>query len=192
MELIHLLSSKPEFSYRHSAVFGEAKMMHFIITNANAICNFIPIVVSIKAVATLWLELIIQLAFATGEVESVTIMNQMATANLVDRFEIYLHSNIHIGFGAVCTVFNFRPHLFTLPTIPIGNMGDEFEPAMVAGHSLGELSALTAAGALTFEDGLVLVYKRAMAMQKACELQESTMAAIIGLEDKIVENLLKN
>jgi [acyl-carrier-protein] S-malonyltransferase len=67
-------------------------------------------------------------------------------------------------------------------------MGDEFQPAMTAGHSLGEFSALVAAGALNFEDGLRLVYARAMAMQKACEAAPSTMAAIIGLpDDKVVE-----
>lgn len=60
---------------------------------------------------------------------------------------------------------------------------------MVAGHSLGEFSALVAAGALSFEDGLVLVSKRAMAMQKACELQPSTMAAIIGMDDAVVEEI---
>lgn len=66
---------------------------------------------------------------------------------------------------------------------------DYFKPDMVAGHSLGEFSALTAAGALSFEDGLRLVYARAMAMQKACEAAPSTMAAIIGLPDEIIEQV---
>ena len=66
---------------------------------------------------------------------------------------------------------------------------DDFKPDMVAGHSLGEFSALTAAGALTFEDGLRLVYARAMAMQKACEAAPSTMAAIIGLPDEAIEKI---
>ena len=66
---------------------------------------------------------------------------------------------------------------------------DDFKPDMVAGHSLGEFSALTAAGALTFEDGLRLVYARAMAMQKACEAAPSTMAAIIGLSDETIEKI---
>ena len=66
---------------------------------------------------------------------------------------------------------------------------DDFKPDMVAGHSLGEFSALTAAGALTFEDGLRLVYARAMAMQKACEAAPSTMAAIIGLPDETIEKI---
>ena len=68
----------------------------------------------------------------------------------------------------------------------------DFKPDMVAGHSLGEFSALVANKTLSFEDGLVLVSKRAMAMQKACELQPSTMAAIIGLEDYIVEDVCES
>lgn len=66
---------------------------------------------------------------------------------------------------------------------------DDFKPDMVAGHSLGEFSALTAAGALTFEDGLRLVYARAMAMQKACEATPSTMAAVIGMADDVIEKV---
>lgn len=68
---------------------------------------------------------------------------------------------------------------------------DGFRPDMVAGHSLGEFSALVAAGAMSFEDGLRLVYARAMAMQKACELKPSTMAAIIGLPDETVEKICR-
>ena len=70
-------------------------------------------------------------------------------------------------------------------------MGDDFKPAMVAGHSLGELSALVAAGALTFEDGLRLVHARAMAMQKCCEATPGTMAAIIALPDEVVEEVCR-
>ena len=66
---------------------------------------------------------------------------------------------------------------------------ENFKPEMVAGHSLGEFSALVANGSLNFSDGLQLVYKRAMAMQKACELNPSTMAAVLGLEDNIVEEI---
>ena len=66
---------------------------------------------------------------------------------------------------------------------------DDFQPAMTAGHSLGEFSALVAAGALSFEDGLRLVYARAMAMQKACEMASSTMAAIIALPDETIEQI---
>jgi [acyl-carrier-protein] S-malonyltransferase len=70
-------------------------------------------------------------------------------------------------------------------------LGDEFKPDMVAGHSLGEFSALVAAGALSFEDGLRLVAARANAMQKACEIQPSTMAAILGLDDFTVEDVCR-
>ena len=68
-------------------------------------------------------------------------------------------------------------------------VSDDFAPEMVAGHSLGEFSALVANGVLSFEDGLSLVYKRALAMQKACEVNPSTMAAILGLSDQDVEKL---
>lgn len=80
-----------------------------------------------------------------------------------------------------------QPAVFLHSVISALCMGDEFQPAMVAGHSLGEFSALVAAGALSFEDGLKLVYARAMAMQKACEAAPSTMAAIVGLPDDNIE-----
>ena len=76
-----------------------------------------------------------------------------------------------------------QPAVFLHSVILAKAMGDNFQPDMVAGHSLGELSALTAAGAISFEDGLKIVAKRAMAMQKACEIQPSIMAAILGLEE---------
>ncbi len=82
-----------------------------------------------------------------------------------------------------------QPAVFLHSVISAIAQGDEFQPAMVAGHSLGEFSALTAAGALTFAGGLKLVYARALAMQKACELQQSSMAAILGLDDETVENI---
>jgi [acyl-carrier-protein] S-malonyltransferase len=82
-----------------------------------------------------------------------------------------------------------QPAIFLHSVISAIVLGDDFKPDMVAGHSLGEFSALVASKALTFEDGLVLVSKRAMAMQKACELEESTMAAILGLSDEIVEEV---
>ncbi len=81
-----------------------------------------------------------------------------------------------------------QPAIF-LHSVILAKTLDDFKPEMVAGHSLGEFSALVANGALSFEDGLKLVYQRAMAMQKACEVEQSTMAAIIGLEDKVVENV---
>ena len=82
-----------------------------------------------------------------------------------------------------------QPAVFLHSVISAICMGDKFQPEMTAGHSLGEFSALVAAGALSFEDGLKLVYARAMAMQKACEAQPSTMAAIIGLPDEKVEEV---
>ena len=82
-----------------------------------------------------------------------------------------------------------QPAIFLHSTILAACLGDTFQPDMVAGHSLGELSALVANKVLSFEDGLKLVYKRALAMQAACEKVPSTMAAIIGLEDEVVEDI---
>ncbi len=80
-----------------------------------------------------------------------------------------------------------QPAIFLHSVILAKVLGDDFKPEMVAGHSLGEFSALVANGVLSFEDGLQLVSKRALAMQKACEMQESTMAAVLGLADDVVE-----
>jgi [acyl-carrier-protein] S-malonyltransferase len=82
-----------------------------------------------------------------------------------------------------------QPAIFMHSVILASVLGDNFSPDMVAGHSLGEFSALVANRALSFEDGLILVSKRAMAMQKACEKTPSTMAAIIGTEDSIIEDV---
>ena len=82
-----------------------------------------------------------------------------------------------------------QPAIFLHSTILAAVLGEDFKPDMVAGHSLGELSALVANGTLAFEDGLKLVYKRALAMQEACEKEPSTMAAILGLEDNVVEEV---
>ena len=82
-----------------------------------------------------------------------------------------------------------QPAIFLHSVILAKTLGDDFKPEMVAGHSLGEFSALVANGALSFEDGLKLVSQRAMAMQKACEVEPSTMAAIIGLDDETVEKV---
>jgi len=82
-----------------------------------------------------------------------------------------------------------QPAIFLHSTILAACLGDAFKPDMVAGHSLGELSALVANKVLKFEDGLRLVYKRALAMQAACEAVPATMAAILGLEDDVVENI---
>jgi len=83
-----------------------------------------------------------------------------------------------------------QPAIFLHSVILATNLGDSFQPQMVAGHSLGEFSALVAAKALTFADGLRLVSARAMSMQKACEAEPSTMAAIIGLDDETTEKIL--
>jgi len=82
-----------------------------------------------------------------------------------------------------------QPAIFLHSVILAKVLGNSFQPEMVAGHSLGELSALVAAGVLSFEDGLQLVSKRAKAMQKACEIMPSTMAAVLGLEDQVVEEV---
>lgn len=114
--------------------------------------------------------------------------------------EYFEKANGILGFRITDIMFNgsddelkqtkvTQPAVFLHSVITVLAEGDAFAPDMVAGHSLGELSALTAAGALTFEDGLKLVYKRALAMQAACEIQQSTMAAIIGLDDKTVEDV---
>ena len=108
-------------------------------------------------------------------------------------------ANEVLGFNITSIMFSGRadelkqtkvtqPAIF-LHSVAIALSSDSFKPDMVAGHSLGELSALVSNRCLSFEDGLTLVYKRALAMQKACEANPSTMAAILGLEDKIVEDI---
>lgn len=120
--------------------------------------------------------------------------------NCVLAKEYFDKANDILGFNITDIMFNgtdadlkqtkvTQPAVFIHSVVSAIAMESQFTPNMVAGHSLGEFSALTAAGALTFEDGLKLVYKRALAMQKACELQESTMAAIIGLPDETIEKI---
>ena len=115
--------------------------------------------------------------------------------------ELFLKANEILGFDLVKTMFDgtedelkqtkvTQPAIF-LHSVALALSNSTFAPEMVAGHSLGEFSALVAAGALKFEDGLSLVYKRALAMQAACEKSASTMAAILGLEDAVVENICK-
>jgi [acyl-carrier-protein] S-malonyltransferase len=82
-----------------------------------------------------------------------------------------------------------QPAIFLHSVVLAKTLGEDFNPQMTAGHSLGEFSALVTAGALSFEDGLKLVYKRALAMQKACEENPGTMAAVLGLPDATVENI---
>lgn len=114
--------------------------------------------------------------------------------------ELFEKANDILGYNITDIMFNgtdeelkqtkvTQPAVFLHSVISALCMGDAFDPSMVAGHSLGEFSALVAAGALSFEDGLKLVYARAMAMQKACEAAPSTMAAIIGLSDEKVEEI---
>jgi [acyl-carrier-protein] S-malonyltransferase len=114
--------------------------------------------------------------------------------------ELFEKANEILGFRITDLMFSgtaedLRQTKVTQPAIFIHSvalaktLGEEFQPQMVAGHSLGEFSALVAAGALSFEDGLKLVYKRALAMQKACELNPSTMAAVLGLPDQKVEEV---
>ncbi len=113
---------------------------------------------------------------------------------------LFTRANEILGFSITETMFNgtddelkqtriTQPAIFLHSVILAKTLGDNFKPDAVAGHSLGEISALVASQSLRFEDGLKLVYKRAMAMQKACELNPSTMAAILNLEDKIVEDI---
>ncbi|MBF1569345.1 MAG: ACP S-malonyltransferase [Prevotella shahii] len=114
--------------------------------------------------------------------------------------ELFDKANDILGYSITDIMFNgtdeqlketkiTQPAVFLHSVISALCLGDEFKPAMVAGHSLGEFSALVAAGALSFEDGLRLVYARAMAMQKACEVTPGTMAAIVGLDDETVEKV---
>ncbi|MBC31949.1 MAG: [acyl-carrier-protein] S-malonyltransferase [Muricauda sp.] len=114
--------------------------------------------------------------------------------------ELFERANDILGFSITDIMFEgsaddlkqtkvTQPAIF-LHSVILGKvMGEQFRPDMVAGHSLGEFSALVANGTLDFEDGLKLVSKRALAMQKACELQPSTMAAVLGLEDAVVEKI---
>lgn len=114
--------------------------------------------------------------------------------------DLFHQANEILGFSITDIMFNgteedlketkvTQPAIFLHSVILAKVLGDDFKPDMVAGHSLGEFSALTAAGALSFEDGLTLVSKRANAMQKACEIQPSTMAAVLGLDDFTVEDI---
>ena len=114
--------------------------------------------------------------------------------------ELFDRANKILGFDITSLMFSgtdddlkqtkvTQPAVFLHSVIMAKVLGDKFKPDMTAGHSLGEFSALVAAGALSFDDGLTLVSKRAQAMQKACELNPSTMAAIIGMEDTVIEQV---
>ena len=119
--------------------------------------------------------------------------------NNLQAKELFEKANGSLGFRITDIMFSgtadelkqtkvTQPAIFLHSVILAKTLAD-FKPDMVAGHSLGEFSALVASGALKFEDGLKLVYHRAMAMQKACELKPSTMAAVLGLEDKVIEEV---
>jgi len=114
--------------------------------------------------------------------------------------ELFEQANSILGFQITDLMFEgteedlrqtkvTQPAIFLHSVLLAKTMGPNFQPEMVAGHSLGEFSALVAAGALSFEDGVKLVSQRARAMQKACETKPSTMAAIVGLNDEIVEEV---
>ena len=114
--------------------------------------------------------------------------------------ELFDSANSILGFEITEIMFNgsaedlkqtkvTQPAIFLHSVILAKILGDNFKPEMVAGHSLGEFSALVSTGVISFEDGLKLVSKRATAMQKACDIQKSTMAAVLGLEDSIVEKV---
>lgn len=116
--------------------------------------------------------------------------------------ELFEKANEILGFNITEIMFNgtdedlrqtkvTQPAIF-LHSVLLAKTLKDFTPEVVAGHSLGEFSALVACGALNFEDGLKLVSQRAQAMQKACEIEQSTMAAIIGLDDKTVEDVCKS
>jgi [acyl-carrier-protein] S-malonyltransferase len=124
--------------------------------------------------------------------------------DLYDQFseakDLFKKADSILKFGITDLMFNgtdedlkqtkvTQPAIFLHSVILAKMLGEDFKPDFVAGHSLGEFSALVAAGALSFEDGLTLVHKRAMAMQAACEAEPSTMAAIVGLDDEVVENV---
>ena len=104
--------------------------------------------------------------------------------------ELFEKANEILGFRITDIMFEVtQPAVFLHSVISALCLGEDFAPAMVAGHSLGELSALVAAGALSFEDGVKLVSARAIAMQKACEAAPGTMAAVIGLPDEKIEEI---
>lgn len=114
--------------------------------------------------------------------------------------ELFEKANEILGFSITDIMFNgteeelkqtkvTQPAIFLHSVILAKTLGESFKPEMVAGHSLGEFSALVGNGTLSFEDGLKLVYQRALAMQKACEAKPSTMAAVLGMEDSKVEEI---
>ncbi|MGB5319852.1 ACP S-malonyltransferase [Eudoraea sp.] len=123
--------------------------------------------------------------------------------NFPEAQELFTEANNILGFSITEIMFKgspddlketkvTQPAIFLHSVILYKILGAKIKPDMVAGHSLGEFSALVANGTLSFEDGLRLVSKRALAMQKACELVPSTMAAVLGLADEVVEEICKS
>ncbi len=135
-----------------------------------------------------------------GQGAQFTGMGKDLYEGLEDAKALFENANDILGFRITDVMFDgqaeelkqtkvTQPAIFLHSTILAKMLGGSFKPEMVAGHSLGEISALTAAGVLAFEDGLRLVSKRALAMQSACESEPSTMAAILGLENEMVEDI---
>ena len=135
-----------------------------------------------------------------GQVAQFTGMGKDLYEASEEAKELFEQANEILGFRITDIMFEgeaeqlkqtkvTQPAIFLHSTILAKLLGSNFQPEMVAGHSLGEISALTAAGVLAFEDGLKLVSKRALAMQAACEAEPSTMAAILGLENEVVEDI---
>jgi len=135
-----------------------------------------------------------------GQGAQFTGMGKDLYENSAEAKELFEKANDILGFRITDIMFEgtadqlketkvTQPAIFLHSVILAKTLGGSFKPEMVAGHSLGEFSALVAAGSLTFEDGLKLVSQRALAMQKACEITPSTMAAVLGLDDKVVEDV---
>ena len=138
-----------------------------------------------------------------GQGAQFTGMGKDLYGNSAKAKELFHQANNILGFDITKTMFEgtaeelketkvTQPAIFLHSTILAEVMGSKFKPDMVAGHSLGEISALVANKTLDFSDGLKLVYKRALAMQHACEITPSTMAAVLGLEDHLVEEICAN